>query len=75
MKTIAWTMTAETAMEFFKRCAERGAISESDRVKILAELAQEGRMNSVVGSDKTQEEYIMDKAKQFKILKIEKREE
>lgn len=71
-KTIAWTMTSETAMEFFKRCQARGADTEQERIKILMELAQEGQMTSVVATGKTKDEYIKDKAKHFKILKVGK---
>ncbi len=70
MKTIAWTMTADTAMEFFKRCHERSAKTEQERANILLELAQEGQMTSVVATNKTKEEYIQDKAKQVRILKV-----
>lgn len=72
MKTVAWTMTADTAMEFFKRCHERGANTEPERVKILIELAREGQMKSVVATKKTKEEYIKDKARHFKVLRAGK---
>lgn len=72
MRHLAWTMTADIAMEFFKRCQERGANTEPERVEILAELAKEGKMQSVVATNKTKEEYIEDKAKHFKVLKIGK---
>ena len=74
-KTIAWTMTADTAMEFFKRCHDRSANTEEERIKILIELAKEGQMNSVVVTDKMKEEYIDEKAKHFKVLKIGKKNE
>lgn len=69
-KTVAWTMTADTAMEFFKRCHKRGANTEPERVKILIELAQEGQMKSVVATSKTKDEYMADKARHFKVLKV-----
>lgn len=72
MKHIAWTMDVETAMEFYKRCMERNATTEPEKVAILTELAQEGRMKSVVGTDKTKEEFINDKSRHFKILYIKK---
>lgn len=72
MKTIAWTMTSDTAMEFFKRCMERKAETEPERAVILEELAKEGRMTNVSMSNKTKEEYIQDKAKHYKILKVGK---
>lgn len=74
-KTVAWTMTADTAMEFFKRCHEQGANTQEERVQILIKLAQEGQMKSVVATSKTKEEYIADKARHFRILKVEKSDE
>lgn len=73
-KTVAWTMTAGTAMEFFRRCHERKANTEQERVKILIELSQEGQMKSVVATSKTKEEYIKDKSRHFKVLRIKKDE-
>lgn len=72
MRTLAWTMTAETAMEFFKRCMDRKAETEQERGKILEELAKEGRMTSVVATKKTKEEYIKEKSKHYRILKVGK---
>lgn len=67
-------MTADTAMEFFRRCHERGAKTEQERVDILIELAREGQMTNVVVTNKTRDEYIEDKAKHFKILKVKRRD-
>lgn len=75
MGTIAWTMTADVAMEFFKRCHERKAESEKERMVILAELAKEGQMTGVTVSKKSKDEYIAEKAKHFKVLKVEKKRE
>lgn len=75
MKHLAWTMTPDTAMEFFQRCQERGAKTEVERVKILGELLKEGKMTSVVATNKTKDEYIRDKAKHFNILKVGRKHE
>lgn len=72
MKNIAWVAYADTWMEFFKRCMDRKAETEEERVKILIELAQEGRMKSVTATNKTKEEYIRDKAKHFRVMRIKK---
>lgn len=73
-KSIAWTMTADTAMEFFKRCMQTGAKTEKEKVEILIDLAREGQMTNVVVTGKSREDYIKEKAKHFKILRIKKRE-
>lgn len=72
MKNIAWTMTPDTALEFYRRCIERGIKTEKEKVAILKELAREGLMTSVVATNKTQAEFIKDKAKHFNIVKIKK---
>lgn len=70
----AWTMTVDTALEFYARCRDRGAKTEEERVKILVELAEEGKMKTVVASNKTKEEYIEDKAKHFNLLRMDKKD-
>jgi len=75
MGSIAWEMTVDTALEFYKRCVERNAETEEERMEILAELAKEGKMTSVTSSKNTKEEYIREKAKHFKILKITKKDD
>lgn len=75
MKTVAWTMTADTAMEFYRRCIDRHAETEEEKVKILTELAHEGKMTNVTATNKTRDEYIQDKAKHFNVLKIGKKDE
>jgi hypothetical protein len=70
MKSIAWTMTADIAMEFFKRCQEREAKTEQERVEILVELAEEGKMSNVVVTKKSKDEYVKDKARHFNVLEI-----
>lgn len=75
VKNIAWTMNVDTALEFYKRCIERNAKTEREKVAILTELAQEGRMASVVATNKTREEYVEDKAKHFRVLKITKKDD
>ena len=74
-KTVAWTMTADTAMEFYKRCMDRNANTEEEKVKILVELAEEGKMDHVVATDKTKEEYIAHKAKHYNIIEARKKDE
>jgi len=44
--TTGFIMTAEIAEEFFKRCLEREAITEIERVKILTELVNEKKADA-----------------------------
>lgn len=75
MKNIAWTMNVDTALEFYRRCIERGAKTEQEKVAILIKLVQEGKMTSVVVTKKTREEYVKDKARHFRILQIKKKDD
>ena len=75
MKNVAWTMSVDTALEFYRRCIERNAKTEQEKVAILTELAQEGRMTSVTVTNKTKQEFIDDKAKHFKVLEIRRKNE
>lgn len=68
-------MDVDTALEFYRRCIERKAETEPEKVKILIELAQEGRMKSVTATDKTRRAFIEDKARHFRVLEIKKKDE
>lgn len=71
MSTAKWIMTAEVAMEFFKRCYEQKANTEVARTRILIDLAGEGKMTSVSLTNKNKEEAIKDVAKAYgKVLHI-----
>jgi|GEM_PF-4538690 len=70
MANLVWQMSVDTALEFYKRCIAQNAETEGEKTAILAQLAREGKMDSVVATSKTKEGFIKDKAKHFKILKI-----
>lgn len=74
MGNIAWMMSVETALEFYRRCIARKITPNSpDGTAILADLAREGKMTNVVETAKSKEDYIKDKAKHYKILKVSKK--
>lgn len=71
MGNIAWEMSVNTALEFYKRCIVQKITPNSpDGTAILAQLAEEGKMYSVMTTNRTKEKFIQDKAKHFKILKL-----
>ena len=72
MGSIAWEMTPEIAMEFFKRCSEQGADTEQERAAILKRFADEGKLIRVTATKRSKEKFIKDRAKHFKILHIGK---
>lgn len=65
-----FSMTPETAQEFFRRCAEKKAVTEKERAMILYELASEGKMLSVAETKRTEEEYVTDLQKNFQIADL-----
>lgn len=69
--TLQWEMSQDTALEFFKRCGDRSAKTEDERIAILFELAEEGKMTSVSQTSRTKEEIIKDKAKHFNVLHVD----
>jgi len=62
---IQWEMTAETALEFFRRVKELKEDTKDARMEILHQLAEEGLMKSVIATDRTLEQIIQDKKKQY----------
>ena len=68
--TIVWTMNADVALEFYERCAEREAHTEEQRLVILRELAEEGKMVSVMATERTKEQYVEDLNKNFNVLDV-----
>ena len=65
MGVLVWQMDLETAEEFYTRCMDRNAVTEDERVEILIELANEGRMKSVSKTDRTADQVAEDMSKKF----------
>lgn len=57
-------MNLETAEEFFRRCQERGTVTEAERVAVLTELVKELR------AIKLNEKDIKNQVRGKKVLKI-----
>lgn len=71
MKILMFEMTLEVAEEFYRRCQERKAETEEARTLILVELAEEGRMKSVIETKRTADQVVKDMAKNFgKVLYV-----
>lgn len=74
-KTFAFRMDVDTALEFFERTKERGAETEEERIKILLELANEGKMKNIIMTSRTKEQIIEDYEKHYNILTPKKPEQ
>jgi len=67
----AFEMDVAAAEEFFRRCEERQATTQNERVAILIEMAKEGKLRSIVQTKRTMEQYIEDTKKNFgKVLYV-----
>ena len=67
---LSFSMDIETALEFWERVTKRKAETEEARTRILLELMAEGKMNTVIQTNRTKEEYIEDLKKNFNILEV-----
>ena len=71
---IVFTMTPEIALEFWERVHAEHLISEEDRQKLLLKMSREGKMLGVSETKRTKEQYLMDMAKEFRILDVSAKE-
>ena len=71
----AFMMDLSTAELFYRRCADQGADTEDKRTLILLDLIKEGRIENVVETSQTPEEYAKHLAKNFgKVLHVKAEE-
>lgn len=74
-KTGVFVMNVDTAMEFYQRCADRKAVTEKERSKILAELAKEGKMERAYQTGRSKDQVIKDLSREHKVLRVEKKKD
>ena len=77
MNTYMFHMDADTAMQFYERVAAKEllydrTLNEIERTDILVEMAKEGLIERVVGTNRSKEEVVQDLAKHSKILDLRK---
>ena len=58
-------MNVDTALEFYTRCREQNAQTLEERNKILLQLVEEGRIKSVMATNRTKEQIVSDAAKNY----------
>jgi len=58
-------MNVDTALEFYTRCREQNAQILEERNKILLQLVEEGRIKSVMATNRTKEQIVSDAAKNY----------
>ena len=58
-------MDVDTALEFYTRCKEQNAQTLEERNKILLQLVEEGRIKSVMATNRTKDEIVQDAAKHY----------
>lgn len=70
---LAFHLTADQAELFFKVCEMTGAETEEARTAVLLQMARHGDITNVVETKKSKDEYVDHLAKNFKVLKLEKK--
>lgn len=66
-------MDIGTALEFYTRCREQNAQTLDERNKILDQLVEEGRIKSVIVTNRTKDQIVQDAAKHYgKVLDLTK---
>ncbi len=69
-------MTLDVAIEFYRRCEETNAQTRQARTNILLDMASEGKIASVMETQRTPDEIAADMAKNFgDVLYIRPKEE
>jgi len=58
-------MDVDTALEFWQRVIDRKAETLEERNTILMELVEEGRIQSVMSTERTKEQIIQDAAQHY----------
>lgn len=63
---LAFTLSVDNALMFFEICHELHADTIEERIAIMEIMAQFGKVNQIVETPKTKEEYIKHLSKHFK---------
>ena len=77
MNTYMFHMNVDTAMAFYERVAAKEllyerTLNEAERTEILVEMAKEGLIERVVGTNRSKQQVVEDLAKHSKILDLRK---
>ncbi len=77
MKTYMFHMNAETACIFYERVEAKELLyhrklDEIERTEMLVEMAKEGLIEAVIGTNRTKEEVVEDLKKHSKVLDLRK---
>jgi len=64
-KNLMFEMTVDTALEFYERCLKQKAETLEEKTQILIDLAKEGKMKSVMSTDRSMDQVAKDMSKNF----------
>lgn len=75
MKTYMFHMNVDTACEFFERVQAKEllykrTLDEEERTNILVEMAQEGKIDAVIGTNRSKEQVVKDYTKHNNVLNL-----
>lgn len=72
---LGFTLSVERLLEFWNLVAERKAETEEERIAILLEMAEEGKIDNVFQTKRTKEQYIKDISREQNVLDLTEKEE
>lgn len=64
---LIWTFYGDALEEFLNRCVAVGAETEEERTEILFELLAEGKIESLVQTERSKDKIIEDLKKNFNV--------
>lgn len=67
---LAFEMTLDAAIEFYRRTEQLGAKTEEQCTHILLQMAKEGWIAGVEVTEETKDEYVSRMSKQKKVLHV-----
>lgn len=62
---LMFDLSVENAQEFFERCMKREANTLEERLEILREMAEEGKIKRIMATDRTPDQVAKDLSKHY----------
>jgi hypothetical protein len=75
VRTFLFEMDCETALHLYEEMVKRGARTEEEKLEILLEFAEEGRLKRAFHTGRSKEQIIEDLAKHQNVLYVSPKQE
>lgn len=71
---LSFEMTLEVAVEFYRRKAALGAVTEEECTAVLLEMSREGLIKRITATNRTKEQYVSDLQKHYDVLDMREKD-